>query len=151
MSDPDSASHYKADTDPRVPAVHARARIGLLQLLRFAAPPSRARALRCQLWQLPMDESERCAGSGASALVIKKAASVGEVAGHFVLEPEFLFLEAVEKVFVGMGSVLFFLDQGVKSLVLRLEFLDHCLVHWRRSFQSACHHRVIKHESLCLS
>ena len=82
---------------------------------------------------------------------MKKAASVCEVAGHFVFKSEFLFLEAVEKVFVGVGSVLFFLDQSVKSLVLRLEFLDHCLVHWRRSFQSACHQGVIKHEKLLLS
>jgi hypothetical protein len=50
-----------------------------------------------------------------------------------------------------VGSMLFFLDEGVKSLVLRLEFLDHCLVHWWRSFQSACHHHVINHESGRLS
>ena len=74
-----------------------------------------------------------------------------EVAGQFVLEPQLFLLEAVEKVFVGMGSVLFFLDEGMKSLVLRFQFLDHCLIHWRRSFQSACHHRVINHESHRLS
>ena len=62
---------------------------------------------------------------------------VGEVAGQFVLESQLLFLETVEKVFVGMGPMLFFLDEGVKSLMLRLQFLDHCLVHWRGSFRSA--------------
>jgi hypothetical protein len=35
-----------------------------------------------------------------------------------------------------VGSVLFLFDQGMKRGVLRLEFLDHCLVHWRRSFQA---------------
>ena len=74
-----------------------------------------------------------------------------DVAGQFVLESQFLFLEAVEKVFVGVGSVLFFLDEGVKSRMLRLQFLDHCLIHWCRSFHSACHHRVINHESALLS
>jgi hypothetical protein len=69
----------------------------------------------------------------------KKAASVGEVAGHFVLQSQFFFLEAVEKVFVGVGSVLFLVDQGVKSGMLRFQFLDSCRVHWRVSFpQSQC-------------
>ena len=58
-----------------------------------------------------------------------------EVAGHFILESQFLFLEAVEKVFVRVGSVLFLVDQGVKSGMLRFEFLGHCLVHRCRSFQ----------------
>ena len=60
-----------------------------------------------------------------------------EVAGHFVFQSELLFLEAVEKVFVGVGSVLFLFDQGMKRGMLRLEFLDHCLVHWCRSFQAS--------------
>jgi hypothetical protein len=64
----------------------------------------------------------------------KKAASVSEVAGHFVLQSQLLFFEAVEKVFVGVGSMLFFLDQGMKSGMLRLEFLGHSLVHWCLSF-----------------
>jgi hypothetical protein len=36
-----------------------------------------------------------------------------------------------------VGSVLFLFDQSVKRGVLRLEFLDHCLVHWCRSFQAS--------------
>ena len=60
-----------------------------------------------------------------------------EVAGQFVLQSQLLFLQSVEKVFVGMGAVLFFLDEGVKSLVLGLQFLDHCLVHWCSSFRQA--------------
>jgi hypothetical protein len=76
---------------------------------------------------------------------------VGEVAGPFVLQSQLFLLQSVEKVFVGMGSMLFFLDEGVKSLVLRLQFLDHCLVHWCSSFRSACHHRVVNHESRALS
>jgi hypothetical protein len=74
-----------------------------------------------------------------------------EVAGHFVLESQFLFLEAVEKVFVRVGSMLFFLDEGVKSGMLGFDFLGDCLVHWCRSFQSECHHRAINHESGALS
>jgi hypothetical protein len=53
---------------------------------------------------------------------------VGEVAGHFVLEPEFLFLQAVEKVFVRVRPVLSLLEQSMKSGVLRLQFLGHGLV-----------------------
>jgi hypothetical protein len=108
------------------------------------------------------EHSRRCSGwlrralqgasrGGLKPPHLKKAASVCEVAGHLILKSEFLFLKAVEKVFVGVGSVLFFLDQSMKRLVLRLEFLDHCLVHWRRSFQSACHHRSIEHEKWLLS
>ena len=74
-----------------------------------------------------------------------------EVAGQFVLQSELFFLETVEKVFVRVGSVLFFLDEGVKSGVLRFESLGHCLIHWWRSFQSACHRPVINHESELLS
>ena len=65
--------------------------------------------------------------------------------------PSYTTGEAVEKVFVGVGPVLFFLDQSVKSGMLGLQFLGHSLVHWRRSFQSACHRRVINHESADLS
>jgi hypothetical protein len=50
-----------------------------------------------------------------------------------------------------MGSTLFLVDQGVKSCVLGLQFLDHCLVHWCRSFQSESHQGVINHESWLLS
>ena len=74
-----------------------------------------------------------------------------EVAGEFVFKSQFLFLETVEKVFVRVGPVLFFLDEGVKSGVLRFESLGHCLVNWWRSFQSACHRRVINHDSPRLS
>ena len=71
------------------------------------------------------------AGSGGSRPPpTKKAASVGEVAGQFVFEPQFLFLEAMEKVFVRVGSMLFLVDQGVKSGMLRFDFLGNCLVHW---------------------
>ncbi len=58
-----------------------------------------------------------------------------DVRGELVLQSQFLFLQAVEKVFVGVGAVLFFLDQRVKSLVLGLQFLNHNLVHRRHSFQ----------------
>src|SRR5438477_11940036 len=57
------------------------------------------------------------------------------MAGQHVFKLELLFLEAVEKVFVRVGSMLFLLDEGVKSGMLRFEFLGHCLVHWCRSFQ----------------
>ena len=60
-----------------------------------------------------------------------------EVARHDILKSKLLFLEAVEKVFVGVGSVLFLFDQGMKRCMLRLDFLDHCLVHWCRSFQAS--------------
>jgi hypothetical protein len=60
---------------------------------------------------------------------------VGQMPGHFVLQSELFFLQAVEKVFVGVGSVLFLVDQGVKSGMLRLEFLDICLAHRCDSFQ----------------
>jgi hypothetical protein len=33
--------------------------------------------------------------------------------------------------------VLFLVDQCVESSVLGLQFLDHCLVHWCRSFQAS--------------
>jgi hypothetical protein len=36
-----------------------------------------------------------------------------------------------------VGSMLFLFDESVKRGVLRLEFLDHCLVHWRSSFQAS--------------
>jgi hypothetical protein len=80
-----------------------------------------------------------------------KEPSVRHVPRKFILQSELFFLETVEKVFVGVGSMLFFLDEGVKSLMLRFQFLDHCLVHWRGSFRSACHHRLINHESDDLS
>jgi hypothetical protein len=41
-----------------------------------------------------------------------------QVAGHRVLKSEFLFFETVEKVFVGVGSMLFLVDQGMKSRML---------------------------------
>ena len=73
---------------------------------------------------------------------------MGDVAGELVLEPQFLFFQAVEKVFVGMGAVLFFFDQGVQRGVLGFQFLGHSLVHRCHSFrQSHCHRRVINHES----
>jgi len=40
------------------------------------------------------------------------------VAGDFVLQSEFFLLETVEKVFVGMGAVLFLIDHLVKRRVL---------------------------------
>jgi hypothetical protein len=33
------------------------------------------------------------------------------MAGQFVLQSQLLFLESMEKVFVGMGSALFLIDQ----------------------------------------
>src|SRR5437868_13460523 len=87
----------------------------------------------------------------ARRLSNKKAGLVGQVPGQLILQSQLLFLEAVEKVFVGVGSMLFFLDEGMKSLMLRLEFLDNCLVHWCGSFRSACHHPPINHESRDLS
>ena len=62
---------------------------------------------------------------------------MGHVAGELVLDSEFLFLEAMEKVFVGVRSMFLFGDQRVERLVLRLERLDHCLVHGCRSFRQA--------------
>jgi hypothetical protein len=41
----------------------------------------------------------------------KKAAAVSEVASQFVHDAELFFLEAVEKVFVRVGSMLFLVDQ----------------------------------------
>jgi hypothetical protein len=58
-----------------------------------------------------------------------------EVAGQLVLQSQLFLLETVEKVFVGMGPVLFLVDQRVKSLKLRLQFLDHCLVHRCHSYR----------------
>jgi hypothetical protein len=43
---------------------------------------------------------------------------VGKMARKHVLQFQFLFLQAVEKVLVGMVSMLFFLNQSVKSRVL---------------------------------
>jgi hypothetical protein len=54
---------------------------------------------------------------------------MGDVAGEFVLQSQFLFLQAVEKVFVRVRAVLFFLDQSMQRGVLGFEFLGHCLVH----------------------
>jgi hypothetical protein len=41
-----------------------------------------------------------------------------EVACQFVLDPELFFFEAVEKVFVWVGSMLFLVDQRVERGVL---------------------------------
>ena len=77
---------------------------------------------------------------------------MGDVAGELVLEPQFLFLQSVEKVFVGVGPVLFLFNQGVQRGMLGLQFLDHSLVHRCHSFrQSYCHRRVINHEMRELS
>jgi hypothetical protein len=38
--------------------------------------------------------------------------------GQLILESQLFLLEAVEKVVVGVGSMLFFLDQGMKSGML---------------------------------
>ena len=43
---------------------------------------------------------------------------MGEVAGQFVFDPQLFFLEAVEKVFVGVGPMLFLVDQRVERGVL---------------------------------
>lgn len=56
------------------------------------------------------------------------------MAGKFVLEPQFLFLEAVEKVFVGVAAVLFFFDHRVERRVFGLQFLDYALIHRCGSF-----------------
>jgi len=41
-----------------------------------------------------------------------------EVAGHFILQSQFLFLEAVEKVFVRVSSMLLLFDEGVERGML---------------------------------
>ena len=41
---------------------------------------------------------------------VRTGLMVGEVARHRVLQSQLLFFESVEKVFVGMGPVLFFFD-----------------------------------------
>jgi hypothetical protein len=121
-----------------IPPAHAG--VGSLQLLRFAACAlARARALRVPTLSTSAGGFADCAANGAVGAATerprtKKAASVSEVAGQFVFKSQLFFLEAVEKVFVGVGSVLFFLDESVKSLVLGFEFLGNCLVHWCRSF-----------------
>jgi hypothetical protein len=52
-----------------------------------------------------------------------------------VLKSQLFFLEAVEKVFVGVSAVLFFFDQRVQRLMLRFDFLDGGLVHECPSFR----------------
>ena len=93
----------------------------------------------------------RGAATSPGRRALKRPPLMREVASHFVFKFEFLFLETVEKVFVRVGSVLFLLDEGVKSGMLRFESLGHCLIHWWRSFQSACHRCVINHDSNLLS
>ena len=58
-----------------------------------------------------------------------------EVAGEFVFNPQLFFLQAVEKVFVRMRSMLFLVDQRVKRRMLRFESFDLCLVHGCHSFR----------------
>ena len=43
---------------------------------------------------------------------------MSEVTGQFVLESELFFLQAVEKVFVWVGSMLFLVNQRVERGVL---------------------------------
>ena len=76
---------------------------------------------------------------------------VREVAGHRVLEPQFLFLKAVEKVFVWVRPMLFLVDQRVKRGVLGFQSLDLSLVHRCHSFPQLSHDPVIKHETGDLS
>ena len=76
---------------------------------------------------------------------------VGEVAGELVLEPQFFFLQTVEKVFVGVRPVLFLIDQRMERGVLGLESLDLCLVHRCHSFPYRSHDPVINHETCNLS
>jgi hypothetical protein len=57
-------------------------------------------------------------GSAARAALEIKAGLVGHMPGQLVLESQLFLLEAVEKVVVGVGSMLFFLDQGMKSGML---------------------------------
>jgi len=57
------------------------------------------------------------------------------MAGHFVLKPEFLFLESVEKVFVRVAAMLFFFDQSMQRGVLGFQFLGNSLVHRSISFR----------------
>ncbi len=77
---------------------------------------------------------------------------MGEVAGQFVLKSELFFLEAVEKVFVGVGSMLFFLDQGVKSAAcFDSSSSTIALSIGAVPFSKQCHQRVINHESCILS
>ena len=75
-----------------------------------------------------------------------------DVAGELVLQSQFFFFQSVEKVFVGMGPVLFLFDESVQRGMLRFQFLDRYLVHGCHSFrQSHCHHCVINHEMWRLS
>jgi hypothetical protein len=57
------------------------------------------------------------------------------MAGEFVLEPQFFFLQSVEKVFVGVGPMLFFFDKSVKRRVFGLQFLDLCLIHLCQAYR----------------
>ena len=133
----------KADTPPPPPAhaQHARA-------CAHVPLPTLATSTRGLQTE---DNSYGAAGavdpgaSGAAAEVMpsaprlhkKRARLMGHVAGDLVLDSEFLFLETMEKVFVGVRSMFLFVDQRVERLVLRLERLDHCLVHGCRSFRQA--------------
>lgn len=60
---------------------------------------------------------------------------VGVVARQLVLDLQFFLLQLVEKVFVGMRPMLFFVDHGVERLVLGVQSLDLGLVHRCNSFR----------------
>jgi hypothetical protein len=62
-------------------------------------------------------------GAAAQRRRAQKGWLVGEVACQFVLDSELFFLEAVEKVFIRVTPMLFFVDQRVERRVLRFESL----------------------------
>jgi len=57
------------------------------------------------------------------------------VASKCVLESELFLLKLVEKVFVGVRLMLFFVDHGVESRVLGCERFGLCIVHRCHSFR----------------
>ena len=78
----------------------ARVRVGSLRFARFGFPLAGARA--------------RVEASTLSTLARFgpwRRRLMRDVAGELVLQSQFLFLEAVEKVFVGVSAMLFFFDQ----------------------------------------
>jgi len=71
---------------------------------------------------------------------------LGSVAEHCVLEPELFLLQAVKQILVGVGAVLFLIDEGVQRRMLdassstgalsigRVPFLDVTAPHNKSRF-----------------
>ena len=57
------------------------------------------------------------------------------VAGQLVLQFQLFFLQAVEKIFIRVGSMLFLFDESMERRMLRLDFLDRNLFHRCHSFR----------------